>query len=162
VDETNPASPTDNEEQTITLPAGTTGGEFTLSFRGAQTAAIPFNADGAAIQAALQGLASIAGAGNVSVTGPAGGPWVVEFTGTFANQDVALIPADASGLTGDFTTAPIPFNASTNQITAALQAIPALASVTVDNVRVTAAEVMVTQTIRGRTGVNEAQSITLP
>jgi hypothetical protein len=63
---------------------------------------------------------------------------------------------------GDFTTAAIPFNASANQVAAALQALPSLASGTLDNVRVTAAEVLVEQTIRGRAGVNEAQTVTLP
>jgi hypothetical protein len=57
---------------------------FTLSWGGQTTGAIIFSAtSAAAIQAALQALSSI-GAGNVAVTGPNAGPWVVEFTGTLA------------------------------------------------------------------------------
>jgi NHL repeat len=52
-------------------------------------------ASAATIQAALEGLTTI-GAGNVSVTGPNGGPWAVEFTGRFAGADVPQLVAVAA------------------------------------------------------------------
>lgn len=49
---------------------------------------IPENASAATIQSALEGLPNI-GAGNVKVTGPAGGPYEIEFGGTrFSDTDV--------------------------------------------------------------------------
>ena len=59
-----------NDVQTLSLSGNPTGGTFTLSFGGQTTAAIPFNATAAQVQAALQALSSI-GAGNVAC---AGGP----------------------------------------------------------------------------------------
>ena len=56
-----------NESQTVRV-AGATGGTFTLTFDGQTTAPIAFNANAAAIQAALEGLANIE-PGDVLVTG---------------------------------------------------------------------------------------------
>jgi len=55
------------------------------------TAAIPYNASAAEVQAKLEALAAI-GAGNVAVEGAAGGPWTVEFKGPLLG-DVNLEPA---------------------------------------------------------------------
>jgi len=83
-----------NEIQTITLNTLTTS--YTLSFTRngstATTGAIAYNATSATIQAALEVLPTI-GAGNVSVAGPNGGPYSVEFKGALANQDVANLVA---------------------------------------------------------------------
>lgn len=92
-----------NEKQTISI-GGTvapTGGTFTLTFGGNTTSTIAWNAANSAVQSALVALASI-GAGNVTVTGGPGPntPWVVEFTGTLANTDTALITGNAASLTG--------------------------------------------------------------
>ncbi len=69
-----------NEVQTATISGGPTGGSFTLTFNGATTAAIAFNAAAADVQSALEALGTI-GAGGVSVTGSAGGPYTVTFVG---------------------------------------------------------------------------------
>ncbi|MEX0973518.1 MAG: hypothetical protein WDZ46_09725 [Solirubrobacterales bacterium] len=66
---------------------------------GEYTTAIPRNASAAEVQAALEAL-DLIGAGNVSVAGPAGGPWAVEFTGIHADADMRPLSGDASGLTG--------------------------------------------------------------
>jgi hypothetical protein len=91
-----------NEVQTLTVTGAPTGGTFTLSFDGATTAAIAYNAAAATVQAALLALPSI-GAGEVTVTGGAGGPWTVTFLGGLAGTNVAAITTDATSLTGGTT-----------------------------------------------------------
>lgn len=86
-----------NEVQTITITGAPTGGTFTLSFAGATTEAIPYNADASTVRANLESLSTIGG-GNVAVTGSAGGPYVVTFQNNLGNMDVVLISA-----TGSFT-----------------------------------------------------------
>lgn len=73
------------------------GGTFTLTFGGDTTTALAYNASPAAVQTALQALASI-GSGNISVSGVAGKYYVAEFIGTLAETDVAEITADFDGL----------------------------------------------------------------
>lgn len=97
---------------TDTLPTGTsavlsvtvtaTAGTYTLSFSGAVTGPIAYNATAADLQAALEGLATI-GAGNVSVTGT----YLVTFGGTLATTPVPPLVADGTGLTGTVTTATV-------------------------------------------------------
>jgi hypothetical protein len=98
-----------NEKQTVSLGGSPTGGSFTLSYTTPNpspttavantTASLPFNDSAADLEAKLASLSNI-GAGNVAVSGPNGGPWTVEFTGTrFANTDVTQMTANASGLT---------------------------------------------------------------
>jgi hypothetical protein len=77
-----------NEIQRITNPVA--GGALTLGFNGEVTAAIPGNSDGFQVQTALEALAGI-DPGDVVVTGVAGGPWDVEFTGALANLNVNQI-----------------------------------------------------------------------
>src|SRR3954466_7372758 len=62
-----------NEVQSITL-ALATAGTFTLTFGGQTTTGIAFGAAASAVQIALEALSSI-GAGNVTVSGSAGGPY---------------------------------------------------------------------------------------
>lgn len=92
-----------NEVQTITINGVPTGGTFTLTYRGETTAAIAYNANAAAVQAALQALGQI-GAGNVVVTGGPGPgtPYVVTFQNQLGKKDVDPITATAS-LTGGTT-----------------------------------------------------------
>ncbi len=90
---TTPAS----EVQTVTITGTPTGGTFTLTYNGATTAGIAYNAAGAAVQTALTGLSTI-GAGNVAVTGS--GPYTVTFQGTLADQGVELLIGSPTGLTG--------------------------------------------------------------
>ncbi|QDT30491.1 hypothetical protein Enr10x_58570 [Gimesia panareensis] len=89
-----------NEKQVVTL-GGTaaTGGAFTLTFNSETTTTISYNASAATVQSALEGLASYS-SGDFTVTGDAGGPWTVEFTGTLAGINVSLMTINTSGLTG--------------------------------------------------------------
>lgn len=89
-----------NEVQTV--DAGTaTGGTFTLSFKGATTTPIAFDATGTVVQAALEALSTI-GEGNVTVTGT--DPWTVTFVGALAETNQPLLTADSTGLTGGTVT----------------------------------------------------------
>lgn len=88
------------EVQTVTVTGTPTGGTFTLTFDGATTAAIAFDAAAADVQSALEALANVE-PGDVTATGgPLPGAAVtVTFTG-FAGTNVPQMTADASGLTG--------------------------------------------------------------
>jgi len=91
----------------VTLNAAATATATGASF----SAALPYNAEAEAVQAALRAMPSI-GEANVNVTGPTGGPFTVNFgaesgnlfsgikIGKFAGQDVEQLSGDASGLTG--------------------------------------------------------------
>jgi hypothetical protein len=89
-----------NEQQTITVTGAPTGGTFTLTYAGATTAAIAYNAAAAAVTAALEALPNI-GAGNVVATGGAlpGTPVVVTFQNALGRQNVAQMTA-AHAFTG--------------------------------------------------------------
>lgn len=89
-----------NEVQTLTLPPGTTGGSFTVSFAGSATATVSFNASAAEVQTALESLGTI-GVGNVAVTSnnATGGPWVVEFTAALGSANQPAIVANGASLT---------------------------------------------------------------
>jgi hypothetical protein len=89
-----------NDVQTLSLAGNPTGGSFTLSFGGQTTAAIPFNATSAQVQAALQALGSV-GAGNVICAGgplPAG--VTITFQAALGLQPQAPIAVGANNLTG--------------------------------------------------------------
>lgn len=85
--------------QCVTVGGAPTGGTFTLSFVNQPTTGIPWNADAPTVQSAINALTAI-GAGNVLVTGNAGGPWTITFAGVLATTPVPTLGADASGLTG--------------------------------------------------------------
>lgn len=87
------------EVQTVTINGAPTGGTFTLTFRGQTTAPIAYNADGVAVQTALEALSTI-GAGNVTVAGAIGGPHTVTFAGVLAVGDMRPITGNAGELTG--------------------------------------------------------------
>jgi len=144
-----------NEIQVITIVGTATGGTFTLTFDGETTGSIAYNASAATVEAALEALSNI-GVGNVDVTGSAGGPYTVEFTGALADTDVAKITADTTALEGvneiqtvtlntatggTFTltfegeeTSALAYNASAAAVEAALEA---LSNIGVGNVDVT-------------------------
>jgi hypothetical protein len=82
-DPTTFAAPSGSKSLTI----GATGGVYTLTVGTTKTADIPFNANAAAIQAALEALANV-GAGKVTVTGADGGP-----------HNIALDPSVTGALT---------------------------------------------------------------
>jgi hypothetical protein len=90
-----------NEQQTITITGTPTGGTFTLTYNGATTAPIAFNAAAAAVTAALEALPNI-GTGNVVSTGGAlpGTPVVVTFQNALGRQNVAVMTASGAALTG--------------------------------------------------------------
>jgi hypothetical protein len=98
--------PTDERQQ---LSVEATGGEFALTFISPKpdtstltTTAIPFDAPpsgSGSVQQALEGLSNI-GPANVAVTGPAGGPYTVEFTGRFADVNVRRLSAEDVDLSG--------------------------------------------------------------
>lgn len=88
-----------NEVQTVTITGAPTGGTFTLTYAGQTTSAIAYNASAATVQSALWALSTI-GAGQVSVSGSAGGPYTVTFQGTLASTDVAAMTASGASLTG--------------------------------------------------------------
>jgi hypothetical protein len=90
---------TSQEVQTVTVTGAPTGGTFTLTYAGQTTAAIVYNATAAAVRTALEALSNLA-PGDVTVTGSAGGPWTVTFTG---GGDVAQMTADGTALTGGTT-----------------------------------------------------------
>lgn len=88
-----------NDVQTVSVTGAPTGGTFTLSFSGQTTSGIAFNAIGSVVQTAFLALSSV-GAGNATVTGGAGGPYVVTFIGTLAGGARAGITASGASLTG--------------------------------------------------------------
>ncbi len=96
--------PVQSEVQRLGVDAE--GGTFSLTFESQTTAAIPFDAEPAAVESALNVLPSIAGAGgSVSVSGGPGGlratrPYYVSFVGSFADTDVAQMTSNASLLLG--------------------------------------------------------------
>lgn len=65
--------------KTVTIDSGEV--DFILTFDGQSTAAIPDTASAGDVQTALAGLSTI-GAGKVTVTGNAGGPYTVVLSGT--------------------------------------------------------------------------------
>jgi len=90
-----------DEVQTITITGTPTGGNFTLTFDGEETANIAYNADASAVDSALEALSNIPAGGVTCGGGPLPGtPVTVTFTGGLAKQDVSLMTADDDGLTG--------------------------------------------------------------
>lgn len=93
----------DGEQQTLGLGAASAG-SVTLTFAGQTTGAIAFNANAAAVQAALVALSNIA-PGDVTVTGgPLPGTVTITFGGAYKDTDVPLLTATPSGLTGGTVT----------------------------------------------------------
>ena len=89
-----------NEVQTVTLASGVNAGTFTLQFQGPVTDQLSYNASAAQVQAALRAIPTI---NTVSVTGSAGGPWTVTWSGGQAAAQQPLLFGDGSQLTGATT-----------------------------------------------------------
>ena len=87
-----------DEVQTLSI-TGAQSGTFTISFRSEETEPLQLDAEAADIQTALEGLSTI-GYGNVEVSGDAGGPWQIAFTGDLAGANLELLTVDATGLSG--------------------------------------------------------------
>lgn len=84
-----------NEIQTITFDDVPTAGTFTLTHEGNTTANINWNDTFAAVQAALEALASI-GAGNVTVTGDFATGFICEFVSGMAGIEVEEMTATSA------------------------------------------------------------------
>ena len=84
-----------NEVQVVTVNGTPTGGTFTLTFRGATTSGLAYNAAASTVQTALQGLSTI-GSGNAAVSGSAGAPYTVTFASVLAATSVDQITSDGS------------------------------------------------------------------
>ena len=85
--------------QTVSIPSASTGGTFTLSYKGQTTAALADTSTAAQVQSALQALSTI-GTGNATVSGGPGpgSAWTVKFSGTLA-QDSTLLTGSGALLT---------------------------------------------------------------
>jgi uncharacterized repeat protein (TIGR01451 family)/CSLREA domain-containing protein len=90
------AASLNNETQDIEI-LDAASGTFTLTFDGQTTGPIAFDASANDVENALIALSNV-GATDVTVGGLEGGPWRVEFTGGLANQNLAPMTADTSGL----------------------------------------------------------------
>jgi len=86
-----------NGRQTVTL-TGVTAGTFKLAAGEAETDPINCDAAAAALQTALE---AVYGADNVTVSGDAGGPWTVDFTGALRWQIVEAMTAIDVDLEGE-------------------------------------------------------------
>lgn len=97
-----------NEVVTFTEATNITAGSYTLTFGGQETAPIAWDATAAQVQAALEALSTI-GAGNILVTGMAGGltaaPATLTFVNALGNTNVGAITSNQTGLTGTFNIA---------------------------------------------------------
>lgn len=91
-----------DEVQTLTITGTPTGGTIKLAFKGQTTGTIAFNATAATVQAALRALSRV-GPG-LTVSGSAGGPYTITFTGLkLGKQDQPLITVANNSLTGGTT-----------------------------------------------------------
>jgi hypothetical protein len=94
-----------NEVQTVTITGAPTGGTFTLTYEGATTAAIAYNAAASAVASAVAALPNV-GTGNVAGGGGAlpGTPVTLTFQGSLAKRNVTQLTA-AAAFTGGTTPA---------------------------------------------------------
>ena len=105
---TREAEPGDNQIQRISLPSDAASGTFTLAFHPTasgpwrHTDPLPADAYAIEVQNALELIPTI-GPGNVSVTGPVGGPYDVEFIADLRETTFPLIDLDDTDLTGSFS-----------------------------------------------------------
>lgn len=88
-----------DEVQSVAITGAPTGGTFTLSFKGAASANIPFNATVAVVEDLLEAVSTV-GDGNVRVTGSTGGPYAIHFQNDLGHAGQPLITKNAAGLTG--------------------------------------------------------------
>jgi hypothetical protein len=103
--------PVVNEVQRVAVDA--TGGKVKLKFAGVSTALLAYDATAPQVEVALNGLATIGGAGgSVTVSGGPGdagatSPYLVTFGGSLASANVAQLIADSTALTGSAHTATV-------------------------------------------------------
>lgn len=145
----------------IGVPAGLpTVGTFTLTYGANTTAAISFDADAAAVQTALNALASITSAGGVTVTKPNDGAYRIVFN---TAGDRTAISGDTSSLyptTGAFIGVAQQGTGSLKEIVViSLETQPAAYVLLEDDLPVAAIGVTVVRA--GGSGVGEIQTIDL-
>ena len=87
----------ENDENVITSTA--TGGTFTVDVDGETTDELSEAITAADLQTALEGLSNVDD-GDVSVTGSAGGPWTLEWTGQYAGGSGPTVTVDDTNATG--------------------------------------------------------------
>jgi hypothetical protein len=101
-----------DEVQTLSSTVPAVGGDFTLSFTGTvaapiatqTTAAIPYNASAAAVQAALEALPGIDPGDVTCAGGPLpGSPITITFGATYTEEDMNLLVVNSAGLLGGDT-----------------------------------------------------------
>jgi hypothetical protein len=93
-----------NGIQTVAITGNPTGGDFTITYGGQTTAAIPYNATANAVKDALEATSAVV-PGDLDVTGPNGGPFVIAFSGHTGGGAYTIATASATGLTGGTTPA---------------------------------------------------------
>ncbi|HET6422321.1 MAG TPA: cadherin repeat domain-containing protein [Planctomycetaceae bacterium] len=133
VTETTKGTAAVDEVQTLTIGAGAASKFFTLTFNGQTTRRLQYNAPAVtnpnadpndpltyrlSIQSELERLSTI-GAGNVTVTGGDGGPYVITFIGQLSKTDVNSLSVTA------YTQA-LSYGATAGTIEAALNALPTI------------------------------------
>jgi YD repeat-containing protein len=106
IEATDTTGGTNNEVQTITLSNSPSGGTFRLMFGSEQTTDLAYNASASTVDSSLESLASI---DTVTVTGSAGGPYTITFTGSHASTNLAQLTGDATYLTKGTTDRTISF-----------------------------------------------------
>lgn len=88
-----------NAVQLISIQGSPEGGTFTITVGADTTSALAYNASAATVQTAIRALTAV-GAGNADVTGPAGGPYRVEYISGKAGTAMPVATGNASLLTG--------------------------------------------------------------
>lgn len=92
----------------VVTVSNATGGTFPLTYhyidslgieQTETTSGIAITATAATMKTNLEGLTHV-GAGNVDVSGPAGGPWVIHWTGSLARTEVLPLTTTNASLTG--------------------------------------------------------------
>jgi hypothetical protein len=96
-----PSTPARNGTFVVTLNTPT-GGSFPLTFNGQTAAAIAYNVAAADLKSLLEALTTI-GAGNVGVSGSAGGPYTISFEKALRYTPLALTGTAGTLITGAWT-----------------------------------------------------------
>lgn len=97
-------TPVNNEVQTLT-EGGSGLTSFTITYGGNTTGSIADGATSAAVQTALRLLPGVGT--DISVTGSAGGPYTVTFTGALAGSNIPLLTTTPTGGTGTMVVATV-------------------------------------------------------
>lgn len=89
------------ERQTLSKTGTVSGGTFTITFNGEETADIAYNATAADIKTALEAIYGIESGDIVTAGGPAHTTNVtIDFQGYYAGEDVSLMTVDSTNLVG--------------------------------------------------------------